>query len=70
MQPLFQQRQAYPGSHFPFDLTGAAYEPGCCPVAEQILDTAVRLPVSEFYTNADVEEVIQGVRKVASYYRL
>lgn len=67
-QPMFQKRQAYLGSHFPFELTGATYEEGLCPVAEDILATAVRLPIHEFYTPQDMAETAAAIRKVASYY--
>jgi dTDP-4-amino-4,6-dideoxygalactose transaminase len=68
MQPLFQKRQAYLGSHFPFDLTGITYERGLCPNAERILQTAIRFGVSEFYTEQDVEDIIRAIRKVANHY--
>jgi perosamine synthetase len=68
MQPLFQKRQAYLNSHYPFDLTGITYEEGLCPEAEHILKTAIRIPVNEFFTAQDMDDAIQGVRKVASYY--
>lgn len=70
LQPLFQQKQAYLGSSYPFDMTDTSYEPGSCPIAEQILETAVRMPVNEFYTDEDIEDMIRGVRKVALYYHL
>lgn len=68
MQPLFQRRQAYVGSHFPFELTDRVYEPGHCPNAERILETAVTIPVKEFYADADADDIVRGVRKVAAYY--
>lgn len=68
MQPLFQKRTAYPNSHYPFELTGITYERGLCPNAESILQTAVRLPVNEFYTEKDIDDMIAGIRKVASFY--
>lgn len=68
MQPLFQKRQAYLNNHFPFDLTGITYEEGLCPEAESILKTAIRIPVNEFFTDRDIDETIQGIRKVANYY--
>jgi perosamine synthetase len=68
MQPLFQNKQAYPGSHFPFELSDVTYERGLCPQAERILQTAVQIPMSEFYTEQDVEDIIQAVRKVADFY--
>lgn len=68
-QPMFRQRSAYPSSHFPFDLSEAVYEPGMCPVAEQILVTAIKLPMSEFYTEQDIEETVEAIRKVAIHYQ-
>lgn len=68
MQPLFQQKQAYPGSHFPFELSDATYERGLCPNAEGILKTAIQIPMSEFYSEQDVEDIIRAIRKVADFY--
>ena len=68
LQPLFQNREAYRGSHFPFDLADAAYPRGLCPVAESILETAIRLPISEFHTEQDIDDVIRGIRKVAHHF--
>jgi len=67
-QEMFQRRRAYPGSDFPFSLSEISYEPGLCPVAEEILATAIRLPVSEFFTEKDIDDMIRGIRKVARYY--
>lgn len=68
MQPLFQNRQAYLESHFPFDLSDTTYTEGICPVAEEILRTAVQIPINEFYSEEDVEDIIHAVRKVATHY--
>lgn len=68
MQPMFQNRQAYLNSHFPFELSDAGYHQGLCPVAEEILLTAIRIPISEFYTAQDIEDIVAGIRKVAVYY--
>ncbi|GAB2670361.1 DegT/DnrJ/EryC1/StrS family aminotransferase [Paenibacillus thermoaerophilus] len=68
MQPLFQERHAYPGSHFPFEGSSVSYERGICPNAEEILRTAVQVPISEFYTEEDVEDIIRAIRKVALWY--
>lgn len=68
MQPLFQKRQAYLGSHFPFDITGITYEEGLCPNAEAILETAIRLNVNEFYSEQDIEETVRAIRKVANHF--
>lgn len=70
--PLFQNKSAYLGTHAPFDSPyygkDIAYPKGLCPVAEKILDTAVKFSVSEFWTDKDVEDVIAAIRKVARYY--
>lgn len=68
LNSMFRERHAYRGSHFPFDLSDARYEPGLCPVAEAILRDCVRLEVNEFYTPQDIEDIIAGIRKVAAYY--
>jgi perosamine synthetase len=70
MQPLFQDKQAYPGSHYPFDLSEATYNEGICPVAESILKSAVRLPIKEFYSDQDVEDIISAIKKVAHFFKL
>lgn len=69
MQPLFQHRQAYADSHFPFDLTDVRYPKGLCPVAEEILETAVQIPLNEFYTDQDADDIVQAVRKAAEFYQ-
>lgn len=69
-QPLFQKKQAYLNSHFPFETATYDYSIGSCPNAERILETAIRLNISEFYTNQDIEDMIAAVNKVASYYVL
>jgi perosamine synthetase len=67
-QPLFQEKQAYINSSYPFDQGSYDYSLGTCPNAEQILKTAIRLNISEFYSDQDIEESIQAVKKVAAYY--
>jgi dTDP-4-amino-4,6-dideoxygalactose transaminase len=66
---LFQKSSAYRNSTFPFSLTDVDYKNMTCPNAEEILRTAIRLPISEFYSYEDIEAMISGIRKVAAYYR-
>jgi len=40
-----------------------------CPVAEAVLDTCINLPVNEFFTATDLEEVASGITKVAGWFR-
>ncbi|WP_135553495.1 DegT/DnrJ/EryC1/StrS family aminotransferase [Paenibacillus cymbidii] len=68
MQPLFQRKTAYPGSHFPFELYDVDYKEGLCPEAEAILRTAIVIPVNEFYTDTDLADTITGIRKVALHF--
>lgn len=63
--PMFQARTAYLGTHFPFDLADVDYAPGSCPTAEEVLATAIRIEISEFYTPEDIQDIITAIRKVA-----
>jgi len=71
--PLFAEKNVYPGTSSPFDSKyygrEIEYRKGLCPVAEQILDRAVKFSVSEFFTEDDVEAIIEAVKKVAAYYK-
>jgi len=53
---------------YEYPLFKGAYPKGLCPVAEEILETSVKFPVSEFYTDRDVTEIIAAIHKVAAYY--
>jgi perosamine synthetase len=68
LHALFQQKQAYPNSHFPFELSTVSYKEGDCPVAEEILKTSIRIPVSEFFTDQDNKDTIQAIQKIAAYF--
>ena len=69
---MFVNKNAYPGTDCPFGCKyygkEIKYYKGMCPMAENILNTAIKLPVSEFYTENDCEEVIAAFRKVSAYY--
>lgn len=65
---MFQEKQAYPGTHTPFQHTSEKYEEGDCPNAELVLRTAVRLNVNEFYTDLDLEETCEAIEKIAAYF--
>jgi dTDP-4-amino-4,6-dideoxygalactose transaminase len=72
LYPLFQKKSAYLGTHAPFDSPyygrEISYHEGLCPVAEEILETAVKFSINQFYTDADVEDIITAIRKIARYY--
>jgi perosamine synthetase len=70
---IFKNRSAFPGSQLPFvseDLgTNEEYPAGLCPEAERAFTDTFNLAVNEFYTDQDIDDMIRGVGKVASYFR-
>ncbi len=63
---MLAKKQVFPGTEWP--VAEVDYGAGLCPTAESILKTSVRLVVSEFHTDQDVEDQITAVRKVATHY--
>ena len=45
------------------------YQKGLCPKAETLYEEMMSLPLYYSMTDQDVEDVIQGVRKVVESYR-
>jgi len=68
--PLFKEQNAYLNSHFPFTGTGKeyVYEKGLCPNAEELVETAYTVSISEFFTDEDIEETAEAIKKVATAY--
>ncbi len=69
---LFLNKSVYPNSACPFNCKyhnePINYAKGSCPIAEKVLSTGIKLPVSEFFTKEDLEDTIKGIKKVADYY--
>lgn len=69
---MFQNLEGYKGTHAPFDSKyygrDISYEKGLCPVAEDILETAVKLGMNEFYTEQDIKDIIEAITKVTKYF--
>jgi dTDP-4-amino-4,6-dideoxygalactose transaminase len=69
---LFTKKSAYINTHAPFDSPyygrEIEYKEGLCPVAEEIHKTAIKLPVSEFYSRRDIKDMVAAIHKVAKYY--
>ena len=67
--PVLRRGKVYANFDWPEDFPQygepISYPDGLCPVAEEVLRTAITLPVNEFFTDADVEDIIAAVRKVA-----
>jgi perosamine synthetase len=77
LQQMFQRKQVFGTSHYPFDYAGRSvedvdYRPGLCPVAEELTDPArsrsFLLPCNEGVTDEDAAEMADAVRKVARHY--
>lgn len=63
------KQQIFGNSRHPFDhpqaRPGISYEPGQCPVTEDILNRLVTVGISQFLAEADVQDIAQAIRKVA-----
>jgi dTDP-4-amino-4,6-dideoxygalactose transaminase len=77
LQEIFQRKQVFGTSHYPFDYAGRSvddvdYSRGLCPVAEALTDPArsrsFLLPCNEGITEDDAVEMAGAVRKVAEHY--
>lgn len=70
---VFQNRSAFPNSRLPFvsnDLgSDITYPKGLCPNAEKAFEQTFNVHISEFYTEADIDDMIAATAKVAEYYR-
>jgi perosamine synthetase len=66
---VFINRRGFGGTEFPFSLAPQVrYGPGLCPKAEAVLADCVCGPISEFFTEEDLAQTIEGIRKVASAF--
>jgi perosamine synthetase len=69
---LFKNKNAYPGTDCPFGCKyygrDIEYRTGMCPVAEDILKTAVRVNINEFFTDDDIGDIIKAIRKVSDHF--
>ena len=68
--PVFQNHNFF-GGQWPIKalgLTRMDYREVCCPNAELVLQTSVKVEVREAMPDAHIQRVARGIRKVASYY--
>ena len=70
---IFQNRSAFPNSSHPFVnsefATNISYKKVYCPHAEKAFEQVINLPINEFYTEQDIDEMAEAVNKVAKYYK-
>lgn len=71
-EKLFANKSFFPGNIWPAEIVSGktySYPAGLCPVAEEVLSTAIRMPVSEFFTENDALDMVAAVKKVAAALR-
>jgi dTDP-4-amino-4,6-dideoxygalactose transaminase len=70
---IFQNLSAFPGSRLPFvskDFgSNVSYPQGLCPAAEEAFAHTFNLSVNEFYSDADIDDMVKGVAKVAEHFK-
>jgi dTDP-4-amino-4,6-dideoxygalactose transaminase len=72
--PMYQEKQAYGSSHFPWSLRGEieqfSYQKGICPVAEKLHEeTFMMIELCQFeFTDEDIKLVIKSFKKVFGYF--
>jgi dTDP-4-amino-4,6-dideoxygalactose transaminase len=66
---LFREKSAFPHSRWPFEDPGtgkvADYPDGLCPESERIVASCVWMPLNQWFTDRDIEEVAAAICKVA-----
>ncbi|MBD3352008.1 MAG: DegT/DnrJ/EryC1/StrS family aminotransferase [Candidatus Lokiarchaeota archaeon] len=69
LEPLFVNKHFFPGNIWPAEKIGEKtynYQEGMCPIAEEILETAIRIPIDESMDESKVEKMIESVKKAHS----
>lgn len=73
MFSILKDQATYGSSHCPFDCPRynrrIEYKEGDCPTAEKVIRELITIPVNEFYTEEDINDIFKAVSKVANYYR-
>jgi len=72
---MIRNKNTYGDSHFPYGYAPfrdpdneIEYEPGLCPVAEQVLQEMIRIGINEFWTEQDIRDTARAIRKVGEHY--
>lgn len=71
MEKLFTEKNFFPGGIWPAEIIAERkyeYGPGICPVAEDILDTAILLPIKEYFTEDDIKAFGRVIRESAEKF--
>ena len=66
---MVKNRQYYPFSEEPPNFwKDVEYDPDGCPEVDALQDSVIRLPVDERYSDEDISQTIEAVKKVWKYY--
>lgn len=67
--PLIRNKHFYPlTDRVPHFWRDTVYDPDGCPNVDELQRTVMRLPVDQRYTDRDIDETIEGFRKVWGHY--
>ena len=70
---MFKNQTAYGEMKCPFSCPyygkTIEYGTGLCPDAEKILKSCIRLESKEYFTEQDLRETIEAIRKVSAHYQ-
>lgn len=67
MEPLFANKSFFPGNIWPVEKlldTPIKYTKGLCPVAEEILETAVKIPINIHINSEEIRKKAENFRKI------
>lgn len=66
LEPLFREKNFFPAHLWPAEIISGKsfeYESGLCPIAEDVLDTAIRVSIDENMSEKKIQKMIDGVQK-------
>ncbi|PCJ60961.1 MAG: spore coat protein [Planctomycetota bacterium] len=72
LEKLFTEKNFFPGNVWPAEIISQkkiTYEKGLCPIAEEVLETAINFPIKESFTKEDIELISSAVYKVAKRFQ-
>ena len=71
LEKLFTEKSFFPGGIWPAEVVSGksyVYNEGLCTLAEEILKTAVIVPINEFYTEQDIIDIGNAIIKISDAY--
>ncbi|MBD3186005.1 DegT/DnrJ/EryC1/StrS family aminotransferase [Candidatus Bathyarchaeota archaeon] len=71
MEPVFQEKSFFPGGRWPAEIMAGKqhdYIPGACPVAEKVLETAIRISINESQDLGQVNRWVEKFKEIHEFY--